>query len=160
MAENLGHVEEAEKYKGVAKELAIKWKEMAADGDHYKLTFDRPGTWSQKYNMVWDQLLDLDLFDEDIMDAEIPHYLTLQNQYGLPLDNRSTYTKSDWIMWTATMADSDEDFQAFISPMWDFYNETIDRVAMSDWFYTDKPEYCMFIARSVVGGYFINMLED
>ena len=30
---------------------------------------------------------------------------------------------------------------------------TIDRVPMSDWFYTDKPEYCMFIARSVVGGY-------
>lgn len=160
MAENLGHKEDADRYKGIAKELAIKWKEMAAEGDHYKLTFDRPGTWSQKYNMVWDQLLDLDLFDEDIMDAEIPYYLTLQNQYGLPLDNRSTYTKSDWIMWTATMADSDEDFQAFIAPMWDFYNETTDRVPMSDWFYTDKPEYCMFIARSVVGGYFIKMLED
>ena len=61
-------------------------------------------------------------------------------------------------MWTAAMADSEEDFQAFVAPMWKFYNETTDRVPMSDWFYTDKPEHCMFIARSVVGGYFIKML--
>ena len=160
MAENLGLVDVADKYKAVAKKLAGQWKEMSADGDHYKLTFDRPDTWSQKYNMVWDELLGLGLFDDDIMDAEISYYLGKQNLYGLPLDNRSTYTKSDWIMWTATMADSKEDFCALIEPVWKFYNETTDRVPMSDWFYTDKPEYCMFIARSVVGGYFIKMLED
>ena len=160
MAENLGLVDVADKYEAVAKKLAGQWKEMSADGDHYKLTFDRPGTWSQKYNMVWDELLGLGLFDDDIMDAEISYYLGKQNLYGLPLDNRSTYTKSDWIMWTATMADSKEDFCALIEPVWKFYNETTDRVPMSDWFYTDKPEYCMFIARSVVGGYFIKMLED
>ena len=51
-------------------------------------------------------------------------------------------------------------FEAFIEPLWKFYNETTDRVPMSDWFYTDKPEYCMFIARSVVGGYFIRMLPE
>ena len=160
MAEKLGYEDVAAKYKAIAKELAGQWKGMAKDGDHYKLTFDRPDTWSQKYNMVWDELLDLDLFDDDIMDTEIPYYLTKQNIYGLPLDNRSTYTKSDWIMWTATMADNDEDFRALVAPMWKFYNETTDRVPMSDWFYTDKPEFCMFIARSVVGGYFIKMLED
>ena len=160
MAENLGLVDVADKYEAVAKKLAGQWKEMSADGDHYKLTFDRPDTWSQKYNMVWDELLGLGLFDDDIMDAEISYYLGKQNLYGLPLDNRSTYTKSDWIMWTATMADSKEDFCALIEPVWKFYNETTDRVPMSDWFYTDKPEYCMFIARSVVGGYFIKMLED
>ena len=47
-----------------------------------------------------------------------------------------------------------------IDPLWKFYNETVERVPMSDWFYTDKPEYCMFIARSVVGGYFIKMLPE
>ena len=160
MAEMMGLEEAAEKYFKVAKDLASQWKEMAIDGDHYKLTFDREGTWSQKYNLVWDELLDLGLFDDDIMDVEIPYYLTKQNIYGLPLDNRSTYSKSDWIIWTATMADSDEQFEAFIDPLWKFYNETIERVPMSDWFYTDKPEYCMFIARSVVGGYFIKMLPE
>jgi len=160
MAEKLGLEDVADKYEDIAKGLADQWKKMAADGDHYRLTFDRQGTWSQKYNMVWDELLGLDIFDDDIMDTEIPYYLNRQNVYGLPLDNRSTYTKSDWIMWTATMADSDEDFRAFVEPVWKFYNETTDRVPMSDWFYTDKPEFCMFIARSVVGGYFIKMLEE
>ena len=160
MADMMGQKEVAQKYFKVARDLAAQWKEMAADGDHYKLTFDREGTWSQKYNLVWDELLDLGLFDDDIMDVEIPYYLTKQNIYGLPLDNRSTYSKSDWIIWTATMADSDEEFEAFIDPLWKFYNETVERVPMSDWFYTDKPEYCMFIARSVVGGYFIKMLPE
>ena len=160
MADMLGMTDISTKYMSVAKGLAAQWKEMAADTDHYKLTFDREGTWSQKYNLVWDELLDLNIFDDDIMDVEIPYYLTKQNIYGLPLDNRSTYSKSDWIIWTATMADSDEEFEAFIDPLWKFYNETIERVPMSDWFYTDKPEYCMFIARSVVGGYFIKMLPE
>lgn len=160
MADMLGLEDVSDKYMAIAKDLASQWKEMAADGDHYKLTFDRPGTWSQKYNLVWDELLGLDVFDDDIMDVEIPYYLTKQNVYGLPLDNRSTYSKSDWIIWTATMADDHEDFEAFIAPLWKFYNETVDRVPMSDWFYTDKPEYCMFIARSVVGGYFIKMLPE
>ena len=160
MADMLGKKDVADKYMAIAKDLAAQWKNMAADGDHYRLTFDRPGTWSQKYNLVWDELLDLGVFDDEIMDAEIPYYLTKQNIYGLPLDNRSTYSKSDWIIWTATMADEDEQFEAFIDPLWKFYNETVDRVPMSDWFYTDKPEYCMFIARSVVGGYFIKMLPE
>lgn len=78
--------------------------------------------------------------------------------WGLPLDSRSTYTKSDWIIWTAAMAKSAEDFNALVDPLWKFYNETVDRVPMSDWFYTDKPQYCHFIARSVVGGYFMPLL--
>jgi hypothetical protein len=39
-------------------------------------------------------------------------------------------------------------------------NETTDRVPMSDWTYTDRPKRAGFKARSVVGGYFIKMLEE
>jgi hypothetical protein len=87
-------------------------------------------------------------------------YLKNQNRYGLPLDNRKAYTKLDWIVWTATMADSPKDFEALISPVFRFLNETTDRVPMTDWFWTDKPKKEGFQARSVVGGVFIKMLTD
>ena len=158
MAGLLGvHAVEKE-YMDKAREMALKWEEMARDEDHYSLTFDRKGTWSQKYNMVWDKVLDLGIFPEKIMEKEIPYYLTRQNRYGLPLDSRDSYTKTDWILWTATMASTPQQFEELVAPVWDFMNETVDRVPMTDWPFTDSPKRRGFKARSVVGGYFIKML--
>jgi len=159
MAEMLGKKDVAEKYIGMAKDMAAQWVEMASDGDHYRLTFDKPGTWSQKYNLVWDELLGLGIFDKNVAKTEIAWYLEHQNQYGLPLDSRKEYTKNDWVLWTATMAESQADFEALIDPIYDFMNESTTRVPMSDWTWTDKPERRGFKTRSVVGAYFIKMLK-
>ena len=160
MADMLGKKDIAEKYTKKAKEMAAEWVKMADDGDHYRLTFDKPGTWSQKYNLVWDKLLKLQIFPEKVAETEIAYYLTKQNKYGLPLDNRETYTKTDWIMWTATMAQDKATFEKFIEPVYLFMDETTTRVPMSDWVFTDNPIQRGFQARSVVGGYFIKMLEE
>uniref|UniRef100_UPI000A81EBCB DUF1793 domain-containing protein n=1 Tax=Candidatus Symbiothrix dinenymphae TaxID=467085 RepID=UPI000A81EBCB len=146
-------------YTAKAKEMAAEWVKMADDGDHYRLTFDKSNTWSQKYNLVWDKLLKMNIFPKDVAQKEIAYYLGKQNKYGLPLDNRKTYTKTDWIMWTATLADDKATFEQFIDPLYLFQNETIDRMPMSDWVFTDKPTHTGFKARAVVGGYFIEMLE-
>lgn len=159
LAGQLGYEDDARQYMEEARAFAEQWCKMAEDGDHYKLTFDKEGTWSQKYNLVWDKLLGYNVFPKEVAQREIAYYLTKQNEYGLPLDSRETYTKTDWILWTATLADSAEDFQALVAPVHKFENETVDRVPMSDWVFTDKPHYRGFKARSVVGGYFIKLLE-
>lgn len=160
LAQMSGKTELAQKYTEQAKKMAGQWVEMADDGDHYRLTFDKAGTWSQKYNLVWDKLLGWHIFPEQVAQKEIAYYLTKQNRYGLPLDSRETYTKTDWIMWTATLADDMATFQEFIAPVYRFMNETTSRVPMSDWVYTDNPVQRGFQARSVVGGYYIKLLEQ
>ncbi len=160
LAEMTGRRQEADAYRALAEEYATKWAGMAGEGDHYRLAFDKPGTWSQKYNLVWDQILGLHLFPAEIAAKEIAFYKTKQNQYGLPLDNRRTYTKLDWIIWTATLAGNKDDFETLATPTYRFANDSSSRVPLSDWYDTVSAKQEGFQARSVVGGVFIKMLAD
>ena len=92
------------------------------------------------------------------MDNEIKHNFKHFNKYGMPLDSRADYTKSDWLVWTASMASSKKVFADYIAPLWKAYNESSSRVPMTDWYDTKTAEYKAFINRSVVGGLFINLL--
>ncbi|MEE2772368.1 MAG: DUF4965 domain-containing protein [Bacteroidota bacterium] len=160
VAGQLGKDDVAEEYTQKAKEMAKAWMELADAGDHYALTYNDKNTWSQKYNLVWDKVLDLEIFPQEVFDTELKYYDTKQNQYGLPLDNRADYTKSDWILWTATMADDQATFEKFADPVYEFATETKNRVPMSDWHFTTSGDQRGFQARSVIGGYFIKLLRD
>lgn len=160
MARALGKTDVADTYAAKAKSMAVKWETMDRDGDHGKLAFDKPGTWSQKYNLVWDDLLDLKLFDPQIKRTELTFYQTKLNRFGLSLDVRKTYTKLDWEIWTATMADSPEQFQAFVAPIITWVNETPTRVPLTDWYDTVNGKQVGFQARSVVGGVYIKALAN
>lgn len=160
MARMLGKENTANRYIETARKLAIEWEKMAFDGDHYKLAFDKTGTWSQKYNLVWDKVFDLNIFPQKVFDTEIPYYLTKQNKYGLLLDSRAQYTKSDWIIWTACMSPDNATFQKFIDPLYKYANETTSRVPISDWHDTNTGQMMNFKARSVVGAYYMKLLME
>ena len=85
MAHMLGLYDVAEKYAGIAKKMAVKWEEMANEGDHYRLAFDRENTWSQKYNMIWDKMWSLNLFSNNVISKEVNYYLMKQFNYLLSL---------------------------------------------------------------------------
>ncbi len=148
------------KYMKIARELALDWAERAANGDgSYRLAFDKPGTFSMKYNIVWDKLFGTNLMPKEVIESEFASYRRRINAFGMPLDNRQPYTKSDWLVWTATLAEDRDAFEDYVAPLWRFYNESPSRVPMTDWYFTIQGTIRGFQNRTVQGGLFIKLLE-
>jgi hypothetical protein len=160
MARGVGKSDVATQYERRSRDMAAKWQSMAEDGDHYKLAFDKSGTWSQKYNLVWDQILGFNLFPARVRQTEMAFYLKHINRYGLPLDSRKDYTKLDWQIWTATLADNPADWNSLLEPIGRWINEGPSRVPLTDWYNTVTGKQEAFQARSVVGGVYIKALSN
>ena len=162
LAGALGHADAAAKYSAMAKDMVTKWMDAAKGGAEggYRLAYDRPGTWSMKYNLVWDRVLGLGLFQQSVFDAEMAAYRRLAKSYGIPLDNRKTWTKTDWELWCAVFTGRRADFDAIVDRVYRFADETPSRVAFSDWYMADSGKYVHFIGRSVIGGVLMPMLCD
>ena len=139
---------------------AEHWMKVAVEGDHYRLAFDKPGTWSQKYNLVWDKILGLNVFPPSVAEKEVAYYKKVMQPFGVPLDSRTKLTKTDWSLWSATLAENQADFEALVSPIYDYLNRTSARSPLVDSYVTDNLKSDGMHARPVVGGLFIKMLAD
>jgi hypothetical protein len=155
-----GYKEKAAASLGKAVTLAKEWINLATEGNHTLLAYDQKSTWSQKYNLVWDKLLGFNLFPKEVLDREINFYKTKIAEFGLPLDNRERYSKNDWITWSATLAENKNDFRLIFDPVYHYADKTPNRVPLSDWYIVDNAQMVGFQARSVVGGYYIKMLDN
>jgi hypothetical protein len=113
-----------------------------------------------KYNMVWDKVWGTGLFSQEFMDREIKNNKKYFNKYGMPLDSRADYTKSDWLVWVASMASERQVFEEFIAPLWSAYNESATRVVMTDWYDTKSANMVEFKHRTVQGGLFMKLLME
>ncbi len=153
-----GRPEEARKYLGIARDYAARWQALAKDDGHTRLAYHLPGSWGMKHNLIWDRVLGLNLFPDSVGDAEVAWYLKVQNEFGLPVDNRTPTSLIDWAMWSIALARTDRDFKALAAPIFRYVNETPTRVPLGDWYTTTNAVHKGMQARPVVGGLFIKML--
>jgi len=160
LLEMWGDPGKAARYREQAATFAEEWKRNAARGDHTALVFNREEGWSLKYNLVWDRLFKFDLFDDSFYKSEIQWYVKKQNKYGVPLDSRRDYTKSDWILWTAAFTKDKAEREALITPVSAFLRDSSDRVPFSDWYDTVDARHYYFQNRTVQGGLFMPILAD
>lgn len=150
-----------DEYMSLAREMAKSWVERAKNADgSFRLAFDQPETRGMKYNMIWDKLWRTELFPREVYDSEIAVCKQHMNPYGLPFDSLHTYTKSDWLVWTALLSSTKEDFEEMIAPLWLSYHLSLSRVPMNDFYDTVTSLAMGCRHRSVVGGIFIKMLEE
>ncbi len=157
-----GDKAEAKACHDLAKSFAERWVKEANDGDHFRLAFDKQGSWSQKYNMVWDKILGLDIFPDSVLRKEMDFYKTKLNPFGVSLDYRGKgdLAKLDWSLWTACLTGDAADFETIMSPVYRYVNETPERVGMGDAYNTVSGHHAFMHSRPVVGGVFLKMLYD
>jgi Domain of unknown function (DUF4965)/Domain of unknown function (DUF5127)/Domain of unknown function (DUF1793)/Domain of unknown function (DUF4964) len=159
LAGMLGDAAAETRYRQAAEGFARDLVGMAADRDSLRLAFDQPGSWSLKYNFVWDRLMGFNLFPPETMRRETAQYKRKALTCGIPLDNRSTLTKPEWMLWAAWLTGDRVFFQDCVERILRYANTTPNRVPLSDLYLTDSGRKLGFQARSVLGGLFIGLLR-
>jgi hypothetical protein len=147
------------RYRAAAESFAKDIVGKAVDRDSLRLAFDQPGTWSLKYNFIWDRLMGFNLFPREVLAREIARYKREVQPCGIPLDNRSTLTKPEWMLWAAWLTGDRAFFQDSVERILRYANTTPNRVPLSDLYLTDSGRKIGFQARSVLGGLLIGLLD-
>ena len=156
-------------FKAVAARYATTWQKyayVATPAPHYKMSFNDihgvADSWSLKYNLLWQRLLKLDgPFPDAVFRDEVAYYRTKANPFGIPLDPRHTWVKTDWLSWAACMSGEQADFEDMLRPIFKFANSTPSRHPFTDLYDTvsGKQSWGGFIARFVIGGLFARLME-
>lgn len=135
---------------------------LGTDGDktHFVLEYpDMPKSWKIPYNMYPDALLNLGTFPEEAYRMGDAFFSSVRGEYGVHLDHRQDWAKSDWNMWTAaTLNTSTRD--EFVDDFWAFMTNGKHNWPLSDRYVSTSalgndpgvPVLCR--ARPTVGGHF------
>ncbi|KAB8257047.1 hypothetical protein BDV32DRAFT_128063 [Aspergillus pseudonomiae] len=182
LAEVAGHKANASYYKNIADIYIAKWEEfgMSRDGTHAKLAYDWYGSWTTIYNLYADAQLCFHLEGTDVSPARgsqkslhphsrksgfVPHHIYqkqsiwyhyVRQKYGLPLDSRHLYTKTDWEFFSMAVASEDVRSE-ILESVARWVNETVTDLPFTDLHNTEgRGEFPgpNFFARPVIGGHF------
>jgi len=147
------------KYRKIAKKFAREIEKFGDGFKHLPLTWDDTDeTFSLKYNFAFDKVLKLNLFSQKTFDKEIECYLSRINEFGVPLDTRKDYTKSDWTVWVTVLTNDIEKRKQLLAPIYTFLEKSESRVPFSDWYDTKTSKFFYFKNRTVQGGCFMPLL--
>ena len=169
IAADAGNMADAGYYTAQAHLLIHQWMQMAQNNTstHLLLQYQEPANpyspdttgepdsaWSLKYNAFPDRLLGLNLIPASILREEAAFDTTREQQFGIPLDYRNSYTKTDWELWTVASTDDTLLRQDVFDGIYNAFNTTPDRVPFTDWYEPATGRRTGFLARPVIGGVF------
>ncbi|KAH6669111.1 hypothetical protein F5X68DRAFT_249259 [Plectosphaerella plurivora] len=175
---------DVDKYADIAEDYVAKWQGFAVsrDGTHAKLAYTWYGSWTTIYNLFADSLLcfrvpgnqtehsvrrdretgstvssntKTEFVPSKIYKMESNWYHAVLQTYGLPLDSRHLYTKSDWEFFAAAVTSKKTRTEILKSiALW--VNETTTDRPFTDLYETETGGWPgpHFKARPVVGGHF------
>ena len=144
-----------EKSKAMADELC---KVCGVAEGSLPFSVDKKDSWSLKYNLVWDRIYGFDLFSKEIYKAESMLYREKLNKYGVPLDYRKDFTKTDWMLWAACLDETEENVELFSERIVSYLADAEDKTCFSDWIETKKPKQSGFDHRTVQAGLWMPVL--
>ena len=146
-------------YSEKSKEYADELCRVCGVKDTYlPFSIDKKDTWSLKYNLVWDRVYGFNLFSSDIYKAETLLYREKLNKYGVPLDFRKDFTKTDWMLWAACLDETNENVELFSEKIVAYLADALDKTCFSDWIETKKPKQSGFDHRTVQAGLWMPVL--
>jgi len=159
IASIVGDTARSSNYSSIAASYVPQWQQFAtsSDGKHLTLSYGNDSSWGLSYNMFADVLLNTSVFPASVYDMQTAWYSTVVNEFGVPLDTRHTYTKSDWQSWTAALVTSTTMRDTFINSVYKYAADEENSQPLGDWYETLNGDVESFRARPVVGGHLASL---
>ncbi|KAF9464433.1 DUF1793-domain-containing protein [Collybia nuda] len=155
IASLVGDTTRSNNYSTIAANYVSRWQTLSASssGNHLTLQYGNAASWGLSYNLYADKLLKLNLFPASVYDMQTAWYKTVRQPFGVPLDTRHTYTKTDWQIWTAGIVTDTTTRDFFISSVKKWASDGLSSQPFGDWYETTNGAPEGFRARPVVGGH-------
>ncbi|KAH9943507.1 uncharacterized protein BXZ73DRAFT_97546 [Epithele typhae] len=130
---------------------------LAIKGSSASRPLQQRGLVGPRYNLYADKLLGTNIFPQSIYELQTAWYSSHANAFGVPLDTRHTYTKSDWEIWTSALVTSTEVRDMLISSVRKYAADGSSSQPLGDWYETTNGAVEGFRARPVVGGHLAHL---
>lgn len=162
--------DDAKYFKRVGESYVPAWVKFAISRDrsHTKLAYTDNESWGTLYNLYPDALLCFPAeydgggyIPHDVYRNQSRWYAAVHHTYGLPLDSRHMYAKSDWEIWAAAISSRFTRAKIIdLVALW--LNETITDRPFTDLYDTVTSDFpgIYFMARPVTGGHFAILALD